>query len=745
MSNPFETFGKYTLLEKIASGGMAEVYLSNLKGAGGVNKFVGIKRILPQFSDNQEFINMFKEEAKIAVNLNHSNIVSIFDFGIEKKQFYLVMEYVEGKNLRQVLNELKKQNQYFTLEQIIYIAKETAAGLDHAHRCIDGATGKPLNITHRDMSPQNIMVSYEGEVKIIDFGIAKAETQLEATRAGTLKGKFGYMSPEQADGYPVDSRTDIFSLGIVVWELLANTRLFSGSSEPEILRKIKDCQIPSLRKLNPNIPAELEKIVLKALVKDKNLRYQTAAAFHRDLNRFLNTQYPEFSTHDFSIFIKTILAQYYQSQRKKMIEFATQAFGEQPRLKLSSANESSRASKDQDSGLFEQLSKNFEKSGFSSTEIEASEPQIEASAVNLKKNNKKIKIPESTNVVGLPTDSHQKSEYENLNSESLSSESEVWQNDSLKKDRSNSSVFYILILLIGIFSLVFYSQKNNLTVQSWFAKLTNNPSIIKLGSTGAVKVVIESDQPDTEISVFNSKGIQENPSPQNKENTKKTFELPFEQDYKIIFKKTGFQEYLFIFPLKKAYESQFLSGAVEKNIEIKIVNQIYSVFAKMTPEVSTKDFFNLSVQSDPPGAKVFINDKETEALTPQVISINESTDFKVKIKKDGYLEYETLLSPSDNVATLNIPLLKSANSGIIKIITPLASPSVIINIRSKVRNSTYTQKIFFERPGPYEIEIPAKIAVDIDVINPFNGFTGKLNVTVSPNSRIEKEIFLESQ
>ena len=206
-----EQFGKYILLEKLATGGMAEVYLAKSTGANGVNKILAIKRILPQFSENREFIDMFKEEAKIAVNLNHSNVVSIFDFGIEKKQFFLVMEHVEGKNLRQIINELKRVSVSFTIEQVVYMIKEVAAGLDHAHRCIDGSTGRPLNITHRDMSPQNIMLSFDGEVKIIDFGIAKAETQLEVTKAGTLKGKFGYMSPEQAEGQPVDLRTDIFS------------------------------------------------------------------------------------------------------------------------------------------------------------------------------------------------------------------------------------------------------------------------------------------------------------------------------------------------------------------------------------------------------------------------------------------------------------------------------------------------------------------------------------------------------
>lgn len=323
MSKSLETFGKYVLLERLAAGGMAEVYLAKSIGAGGINKFLAIKRILPQYSDNPDFIEMFKEEASIAVNLNHSNVVSIFDFGIEKKQFYLVMEYVEGQNLRQILNHLKKENKYFSIDQIVYICKEVAAGLDHAHRCLDGTTGKPLNITHRDMSPQNVMVSFEGEVKVVDFGIAKkSESDIEATRAGTIKGKFGYMSPEQADGQIVDLRTDIFSLGTVLWELLANDRLFASNSEAATLKKIRDCQIPSLRKLNPSIPPELERIVNKALAKDKTLRYQTAAAFHRDLNRFLNTQYPEFSPHDFSVFMKSAFSSMFMENRKKLIEFA---------------------------------------------------------------------------------------------------------------------------------------------------------------------------------------------------------------------------------------------------------------------------------------------------------------------------------------------------------------------------------------------------------------------------------------
>lgn len=304
-------------------GGMAEIFLARSSGAGGISKFSAIKRILPQYSGNAEFINMFKDEAKINVNLSHSNIVPLYEFGVENGQFYIVMEYVNGKNLRQVLNRmLKESDVYFSIDQIVYIIREVAAGLDHAHRCLDGTTGKPLNIIHRDMSPQNIMVSYEGEIKVVDFGIAKAESQAETTKAGTLKGKFAYMSPEQASGEDIDLKTDIFSLGIVLWELLAKERLFSASNEINTLKKIREGKIPPIRSLNSNVDEALEKIVNKSLAKNKEERYQTCAEFQRDLNRFLNMHYPDFSAHDFSIFIKSLYADEILQNRKKLIDYA---------------------------------------------------------------------------------------------------------------------------------------------------------------------------------------------------------------------------------------------------------------------------------------------------------------------------------------------------------------------------------------------------------------------------------------
>lgn len=318
----FERFGNYILLEKLASGGMAEIYLSKKLAAEGVQKFVAVKRILSQHSQSEDFIRMFKDEAKIAVNLSHSNVVSIYDFGVENQQLYLVMDYVEGKNLRQILNKMKQMNKRFSISHVAYIAKMIAAGLDHAHRLIDATTGQPLNIIHRDMSPQNVMVSFEGEIKIIDFGIAKSTTQEESTRVGTLKGKFGYMSPEQVDGQEVDARTDIFALGIMIWEMLSEQRLFLTNNEMTTLRKIRDCKIPSLREIDPNIPLELEKIINKALARSKAQRYQSAAELQRDLQSFLNRYNPDFSPHDFSEFIKENYAEEILDARKRQVAYS---------------------------------------------------------------------------------------------------------------------------------------------------------------------------------------------------------------------------------------------------------------------------------------------------------------------------------------------------------------------------------------------------------------------------------------
>jgi len=317
MSLEIKKFGKFKLLKQIARGGMAEIFLGCSGSVESSHKFVVIKRILLSHSHNKEFNRMFQNEGKIAVNLGHSNIGSIYEFGMENNQYFICMEYISGRNVRQLVKKLKSQKQKLSAAVCAYIIKYACNGLDYAHNCTDNVTGQPLNIIHRDISPQNIMVSFSGDVKIIDFGIAKIDDS-EATRAGVLKGKFEYMSPEQARGKSLDRQTDIFSLGNVLWELLAGKKLFTGSNEIQLLKKIRDCRIPDLKKLNSNVPNRLVDIVKKALSANKNLRYKTAVEMGNDISIFLNKTYPDFTHSNFSTFIKELYVEEILEERQNL-------------------------------------------------------------------------------------------------------------------------------------------------------------------------------------------------------------------------------------------------------------------------------------------------------------------------------------------------------------------------------------------------------------------------------------------
>tara|TARA_B110001454_G_scaffold219111_1_gene250087 strand:+ start:97187 stop:99553 length:2367 start_codon:yes stop_codon:yes gene_type:complete len=319
----FQKLGKYTLLEQMAAGGMAEIHLAIGSGAEGVHKFFAIKKILQAYSENDDFIAMFKEEAKVASQLNHSNIVNIFDFGVDKiNQFYIVMEFVHGKNLKQIIQALGNENRKLPIEFIAYIIKEVASGLDYAHSARDIYTGQPLNIIHRDVSPQNIMVSYNGEVKVIDFGIAKSTGKSESTSSGTLKGKFGYMSPEQVKGETMDYRTDIFSLGVITWELIANRRLFASETEIETLNKIKQGFVPDLGLHVDEKYQELVQIVNRCLSTDKNERYQSGQELSNAVSTFLNIHFPEFNKHIFSDYLKNTFYHSFEKSQDKLLKFS---------------------------------------------------------------------------------------------------------------------------------------------------------------------------------------------------------------------------------------------------------------------------------------------------------------------------------------------------------------------------------------------------------------------------------------
>ncbi|MDC4203273.1 MAG: protein kinase [Candidatus Manganitrophus sp.] len=280
-------YGKYLLIDKIAKGGMAEVFLAKQTGSKGFERLLAIKRILPQFTENAEFVSMFINEAKVAAQLSHPNIVQVFDFGQVEESYYIGMEYVMGRDLRTIMERSQKSNRPLPIDQILFIVSRVCSGLEHAHKKKD-LHGNELNLVHRDISPQNILISYDGEIKLVDFGIAKAALQENETRTGILKGKLAYMSPEQAWGKGIDHRSDLFSLGIVLYECATGKRLFKGDSEINTLERVREAKFESPRQLNGAISEQVEAAVAKSLAKEVQDRYASAAQMQGELERCLS-------------------------------------------------------------------------------------------------------------------------------------------------------------------------------------------------------------------------------------------------------------------------------------------------------------------------------------------------------------------------------------------------------------------------------------------------------------------------
>jgi serine/threonine protein kinase len=297
--------GQYYLLDKIAQGGMAEIYKGLAYDLHGIKKTVVIKRILPQISSDPEFVNMLINEAKIAVMLSHGNIAHIYDLGKVGNDYFMVMEFVDGKSLSQIHKRSLKKGHMVPIDYVSYFISEVASGLNYMHRRSD-EQGRNLGIIHRDISPQNVIISYSGTVKIIDFGIAKAAIQMNITESGVLKGKFAYMSPEQAKGEPMDHRSDIFSLGVILHELLTGKRLFKGKNKKETLKNVRRAAVPPPSSLRADLPKAMDKIVLKALNADPRKRYMWASELRDDLIRFIYTTHPDFQPSEITEYVRDL-------------------------------------------------------------------------------------------------------------------------------------------------------------------------------------------------------------------------------------------------------------------------------------------------------------------------------------------------------------------------------------------------------------------------------------------------------
>jgi serine/threonine protein kinase len=305
---------RYRVLEKIATGGMAEVFRAESAGLEGFKKVVAIKRVLPHLAEKKQFIGMFLDEARVSAQLSHSNCVQVFDIGVGDNTYFIVMEYVDGADLKAVLEHQRKFGKALSAEEAVLISVRICEGLAYAHELMD-SHGRSLHVVHRDMSPPNVLITRHGEVKIVDFGLAKANSQLEHSEPGIIKGKFGYLSPEAANGFAIDHRTDIFAVGIILWEMLAGRRLFSGETDLQTVKMVQAARIPPLRQYNPRVTPELEGVLARALAAEPDQRYQSAREFGRDLNHLLFRLGRPVSSFDIAALVDPIRSEREMTQR----------------------------------------------------------------------------------------------------------------------------------------------------------------------------------------------------------------------------------------------------------------------------------------------------------------------------------------------------------------------------------------------------------------------------------------------
>jgi len=281
-----DSFGKYLLHERISVGGMAEVFKATLQSPVGFERTLAIKRILPHLVDDERFISMLIDEAKMAVQLSHPNIAQVHDLGRVDRHYYIAMDFVDGEDMAEVERCQRRRGTPIPIAITAHITMSICAALQHAHEAT-WPGGQPLGLIHRDVSPTNVLVSFDGEVKVIDFGLAKAVGRRSQTRHGVVKGKLTYLSPEQARGDELDHRSDIYALGTCLWEWLTGKRLYLRDSDQEIIQAVRQGKVPSPRTIDTRVPEQLERIVMRALERERDRRYATALAMHDDLEAFV--------------------------------------------------------------------------------------------------------------------------------------------------------------------------------------------------------------------------------------------------------------------------------------------------------------------------------------------------------------------------------------------------------------------------------------------------------------------------
>jgi len=321
-------FGKYKIINKIATGGMAEVFKAKITGEMGFEKHLVLKKVLPHLADEEKWIMHFTDEAKLAALLQHENIIHIYDFGKTDDRWFMAMEYLPGKDLKEVIINGLEKGMHLSLANILLVISKICAGLDYAHQ-LKGRSGKPLKIIHRDISPQNIFLTFDGKVKIIDFGIARAAERSVQTQTGIIKGKLAYMSPEQGAGKAMDSRSDIFAVGILLYELLTRKRMYKGEVS-EILLKVIQADYESVDTLLEGYPSELFEILGKALAKKPDDRYHTAGEMQADIENFMYTFDFRSSSKDLADYMQIIFKDDYDKESENFDLFTDDEHENEP-------------------------------------------------------------------------------------------------------------------------------------------------------------------------------------------------------------------------------------------------------------------------------------------------------------------------------------------------------------------------------------------------------------------------------
>lgn len=313
-------FGKYLILDHLVDGGMAKICRARFL-SDQAEKIVAIKMVQPQYSKDESFKKMFMDELKVAFALQHPNIIQTYDYGYYNEQLYVAMEYCDGRNLKEYLDKLKQKKFVFPVEISTYIISQVCQGLHYAHNLTDKLSGQKHTIIHRDISPHNVMLTFDGAVKVIDFGIAKSDKNSEQTQAGTIKGKLSYLAPEYIEGKKLDPRYDQFAVGITFWEMLCSRKLFKANNDIAVLKKIQECRVPKPSDINPNVPKELDQIILKALSRNREDRFENLDKMNRALMKFLYTHYNEFNATDLGYFAKELFKEEIKKDRAKLYEF----------------------------------------------------------------------------------------------------------------------------------------------------------------------------------------------------------------------------------------------------------------------------------------------------------------------------------------------------------------------------------------------------------------------------------------